>query len=148
MANSRLRAGAKMCQKGRMSTPENTDCEDTNKPGKIGWAELMTSDPQGAIQYYTGLFGWETEPFTAGATEYMMFKFEGVPFGGMLKTPTPDIPTHWLNYVNVADIDAQIAKSAELGGKLCFGPEEIPSVGRIAVLQDPQGAVIGLHQRP
>jgi uncharacterized protein len=131
-----------------MSTPDNTDCENMTKPGKIGWAELMTSDPQGAIQYYTGLFGWETEPFTAGETEYTMFKLDGVPFGGVLKSPQPGIPTFWMNYVSVADIDAQIAKSGELGGERVFGPEEVPTIGRIAVIKDPQGAVIGLHEAP
>ena len=131
-----------------MSTPEDSDCEGMMKPGKIGWAELITSDPAGAIAYYTGLFGWETEPFTGGMTEYTMLKFDGVPFGGVMKAPQEGIPTHWLNYVSVADIDASVAKSTSLGGAVCMPPTEIPTVGRIAVVTDPQGAVIGLHQAP
>jgi predicted enzyme related to lactoylglutathione lyase len=130
-----------------MSTPENTDCESTMKPGKIGWAELITSDPEGAMAYYTGLFGWETEPFAASEVGYTMFKLDGVPFGGVMKTPMPGVPTHWLNYVSVADIEASIATSTGMGGEVVVPPMEVPTVGRIAVVKDPQGAVIGLHQR-
>jgi len=49
-----------------MSTPENTDEECTITPGKIGWNELITSDPVAAIAYYKAMFGWETEPFEGG----------------------------------------------------------------------------------
>ncbi len=49
--------------------------------------------------------------------EYTMFKFEGVPFGGVMKTPQPGVPTHWLNYVSVEDIDASFAKSGSLGAR-------------------------------
>jgi predicted enzyme related to lactoylglutathione lyase len=129
-----------------MSTPENTDEECTMKPGKIGWAELCTSDPAAAIAYYTAMFGWETELFTAGDTPYTMFKLDGVPFGGVLQKPTPEMPTHWLNYVSVADLDAALAQSVSLGGETLFGPFPVPTVGRIAVVKDPQGAPIGFHE--
>lgn len=129
-----------MWQNGGMSTSESTN---TMKPGDISWAELTTSDVDAAIAYYTELFGWTTQPFGEG---YTMFANEGRPFGGVLKAPMPDVPTHWKSYVIVTDIDAAIAKSTGLGGQLCWGPEEIPTVGRIAIVQDPQGAVIGLHQ--
>lgn len=131
-----------------MSEAESTDCENAMEPGKIGWAELITSDPAGAIAYYTSLFGWETEPFTGAEGEYTMFKRAGVPFGGVMKTPMPDVPTHWMNYVSVEDIDAAVAKSVDLGGGVIVPPKPVPEVGRIAVLKDPQGAVIGLHEPP
>jgi len=129
-----------------MSTPENTDCEGTMKPGKVGWNELITSDPAGAIAYYTAMFGWETEAFPMPQGEYTMFKYEGAPFGGVMKKPHDDVPTHWLNYVSVADVEASIAQSTSLGGAVILPPMDIPDVGRIAVVKDPQGAVIGLHQ--
>ncbi|MDD5199885.1 MAG: VOC family protein [Terrimicrobiaceae bacterium] len=128
-----------------MSTSKETDCADSMKPGKISWAELTTGDPAAAIAYYTGLFGWGTQPFPDSGDDYTMFTHDGVPFAGVMKSPE-GVPTHWKSYVVVADIDASIAQSASLGGTLCFGPEEIPTVGRIAIVQDPQGAVIGLHQ--
>jgi predicted enzyme related to lactoylglutathione lyase len=118
------------------------------KPGKIGWAELITSDPDAAIAYYTQLFGWTTEPFPMEQGEYTMFKHDGAPFGGVMKTPQPGVPTHWLNYVVVEDIHASVAKSTELGGAVCLEPMAISGVGQVAVVKDPQGAVIGLHEGP
>jgi predicted enzyme related to lactoylglutathione lyase len=137
-----------MWQNNGMSTPENTDGYRPMKAGDISWAELTTSDPEAAIAYYTKLFGWGTQPFTEGGGDYTMFTFEGKPFGGVLKSPMPEVPTHWKSYVIVADIEASIAQSTSLGGSLCWGPEDIPMVGRIAIVQDPTGAVIGLHEQP
>ncbi|MEA3207750.1 MAG: uncharacterized protein QOE70_807 [Chthoniobacter sp.] len=116
------------------------------KPGKIGWNELVTSDPAAAIKFYTGLFGWETEKFPMPGKDYTMWKHDGKAFGGVMATPQPGAPTQWTNYVIVEDLEATLAKSTSLGGKTCMGPMDIPDVGRIAVLQDPQGGVIGLHQ--
>jgi len=132
----------------RMSTPENTS-QECAKPGKVGWNELITSDPAAAIAFYTQLFGWGTEAFgTSPDGEYTMFTHEGIPFGGVMKTPMPGVPTHWLNYVVVEDIEASIEKARSQGGQVCMGPMDIPDVGRIAVITDPQGAAIGLHQGP
>lgn len=131
-----------------MSTPENSDCEGMMKLGKIGWSELITSDPLAAIQFYTAMFGWETEPFTAGDGEYTIFKLDGMPFGGVMKTPREDVPTHWLNYVSVADLDAMIARCNDQKGEVVVPPMPILTVGRIAIIKDPQGAVIGLHEAP
>ncbi len=113
------------------------------QPGKIGWNELTTTDTAGSIKFYTGLFGWETEKFPMPDADYTMLKHDGMPFGGLMATPAP---TRWINYVVVTDIDAALAKSTSLGGKTCMGPKDVPNVGRIAIVQDPQGGVIGLHQ--
>ncbi len=129
-----------------MSTPENADCGNLPNPGAISWVELTTSDPAAAIEYYTRLFGWTTQPFAEGGGDYTMFLHEGRPFGGVLKSPVPEVPTHWKSYVVVADIDDSIEQSILLGGSLCWGPEEVPMVGRIAIVQDAAGAVIGLHE--
>lgn len=131
-----------------MSTSENSDCENTMKPGQIGWAELITSDPLAAIQFYTAMFGWETEPFTGGGHEYTMFKLDGVPFGGVMKAPQEGIPTHWLNYVSVGNLDAMVARCTDQNGEVIVPPMPIPTVGRIAVIKDPQGGAIGLHEAP
>jgi predicted enzyme related to lactoylglutathione lyase len=129
----------------RMSTSENSGEYRSMKPGEISWQELITSDSAAAIAYYTKLFGWTTQPFRDG---YTMFVQDGVPFGGVMEAPVAEIPTHWKTYVIVENLDASIAQAKELGGTLCWGPEEIPDVGRIAIVQDPTGAVIGLHEQP
>lgn len=126
---------------------------DTNEPencipvGKIGWNELVTSDPAGALSFYTSLFGWGTQKFPMPGADYTMVTHGGMAFGGVMAPMHPGTPSQWINYVVVADVDATLEMSARLGGKTVMGPMDIPEVGRIALLQDPQGAVIGLHQR-
>ncbi len=129
-----------------MSTPENSDCANEMTPGKIGWSELSTSDPAAAISYYTKMFGWGTQAFPMKEGEYTMFTRDGVPFAGVMKACEEGKPTFWLNYVSVTSVDESVAKSTSLGGEVCFGPMDIEGVGRIAVIKDPQGAPLGLHQ--
>lgn len=129
-----------------MSTPEST-CPALHS---IAWNELITPDPTAAIRFYSELFGWTAEAFEGGtgAHPYTMFKHEGRLFGGVMAPPQPGIPPHWLNYVSVADLDAAVDKATRLGAKVCVGPMDIGSAGRIAIIIDPQGAGIGLHESP
>ncbi len=118
------------------------------QPGEIGWNELVTGDPAGAIAFYTELFGWETEKFPMPEHDYTMFKHGGSAFGGVMKTPQPGAPTMWTNYVVVENVEATVAHATRLGATVCLPPKEIPQVGRIAIIADPQGAIIGLHESP
>ena len=68
--------------------------------------------------------------------------------GGMIQAPAPGVPTHWLPYVVVENADTSLAKATELGAKALSPVMDIGEVGRIAVIQDPLGAVIGLHEPP
>lgn len=131
-----------------MSTQDNTECGNPMKPGDVGWHELATSDTAAAIAFYTKLFGWETEPFPMENGEYTIFKANGVPFGGVMKAPHEGMPTFWLNYVVVKSVDESIGKARSLGAEVVFEPMDIAGVGRIAVIKDPQGGAIGLHQGP
>jgi hypothetical protein len=63
-----------------------------------------------------------------------------------MKVPQPGMPAQWLPYVIVENVDDSAAKVAGLGGKVMAPPFDIPTVGRIAVILDPQGASIGLFQ--
>jgi predicted enzyme related to lactoylglutathione lyase len=127
-----------------MSTPENS-CPPTHS---IAWNELITPAPAAAIRFYSEMFGWTTEAFPKPGGDYTMFKHGEKIFGGVMAPPQPGIPPHWLNYVNVADLDAALAKATSLGAKVCMGPMDIGSAGRIAIINDPQGAGIGLHETP
>src|ERR1700730_9330917 len=113
-----------------MSTDKDAGSE--MKPGKIAWNELVTGDPAAAIGFYTRLFGWETEKFPMLQGDYTIFKHDGKPFGGVMASPDPARPVHWIDYVIVTDIEATLAKSSKLGGKTVMGPKNIPEVGRIA----------------
>src|SRR5258708_34647692 len=126
------------------------------KPGEFSWNELIATDEATAKIFYTGLFGWTTEPFKSascsegaeggGEQSYTLFKKDDTMVGGMMKCPKPGLPAHWLAYVTVEDVDATAKKAATLGGKIVMEPFDVPTVGRIAVLLDPQGAAFGIFK--
>jgi hypothetical protein len=114
-------------------------------PGQFAWNELMTTDVAGAKSFYTRLLGWTTEAF-GGGMEYTLLKKDDEMVGGLMKAPQPGMPAHWLAYVMVEDVDATAAQAAKLGGKICKEPFDVPDVGRIAIVMDPQGAAFGLFK--
>jgi hypothetical protein len=118
---------------------------DTFKtPGAVSWAELTTPDPAAAQAFYAKLFGWRFDTMDMGQGPYHVIKVGDDAIGGIMATP-PDakgMPATWGSYVTVADCDATAAQCRALGGKVCLGPMDIPTVGRFAMLQDPQGATI------
>ncbi len=115
------------------------------KTGVISWNELVAVDESAARKFYTGLFHWRTQPF-AGGDGYTLFMQGDTNVGGMMKCPKPGMPSHWLAYVTVEDVDATAANATKLGGKVVMPPFDVPTVGRIAVLTDPQGAAIGVFK--
>jgi uncharacterized protein len=115
------------------------------RPGHFSWNELAATDEAAAKAFYTKLFGWKTEAFGSG-TDYTLFKQGDAMVGGMMKCPKPGIPAHWLAYVTVENVDASAGKAAKLGGQIVMPPFDVPEVGRIAVVLDPQGAAIGLFK--
>jgi hypothetical protein len=112
-------------------------------PGKFGWNELVTSDVPAAKKFYTKLLGWKTQPFGKGV-EYTLFKKGKDGVGGLMKCHKPDNPAQWIPYIFVDDVDATVKKATKLRGKVCMPPFDVPTVGRIAVLSDPQGAAFGI----
>jgi uncharacterized protein len=115
--------------------------------GSLCWADLSTSDPERAKQYYSDLFGWEitTENDPSG---YLHIKNGEELIGGIqpLASRSPNAPPHWLAYFLVADCDASAAQATQLGATVYAGPMSIENVGRMAVVADPQGAVFALFQ--
>lgn len=116
-------------------------------PGNIVWYELLTSDVKGALAFYTEVLGWKTESWKGGPEEYTMWVGGQGPLGGVVTLPEPakqmGAPPHWLAHVQVPDVDATAAKVEQLGGKI-YHREDVPTVGRFAVIADPQGAVISV----
>jgi predicted enzyme related to lactoylglutathione lyase len=112
--------------------------------GAFSWFELMTSDVDSAKNYYSKLFGWDTEDMSMGDTNYTVVKIGEDGIGGIMRTPSQaeGAPPNWGVYVTVDDVDAASRKAEELGGKILVPPTDIPNVGRFCVLQDPQGATI------
>jgi len=112
--------------------------------GRIVWHDLITSDPAKAKEFYGQLFGWQIKPVDMGpAGSYDMIHVGEAGQGGMIPTP-PDqgIPSHWVAYANVDDVDEAVKKSDAAGGATRMPPTDIPGVGRFAVIADPAGAMI------
>jgi hypothetical protein len=107
--------------------------------------ELSTPDAAKAKAFYSGLFGWEfTDNDMGPAGIYSTFKPSSGPGGGLFSAP--GMPTHWLAYVGVEDINASTEKAKSLGATVLRGPMEIPSIGSFSIITDPTGATIALFQ--
>jgi predicted enzyme related to lactoylglutathione lyase len=114
----------------------------------FGWAELNARGFEKAIPFYKKVFGWtdkKTE-MGGGAPPYTEFQLEGKSItGGMEMNPMvpAEVPSHWMVYFNVDDVDRSCKKATEAGGQEMMGPQDIPG-GRFAILRDPQGAAFGI----
>jgi predicted enzyme related to lactoylglutathione lyase len=116
-----------------------------DEPGAMCWNELGTRDPGTAAAFYAALFGWAPRPFDGGHLPYVMFEQDGVPVGGMFSiSPEMDeMPTAWAPYFDVEDPDETARRVQELGGTILHPPFDL-TVGRWAMLQDPQGAIFNV----
>jgi predicted enzyme related to lactoylglutathione lyase len=119
-----------------------------NDPGCLTLNELHTRDPEAAITFYAGLFGWETEVIEEnGEPVYGSINNAGSLNGGLMPMTEEhgDAPSYWLPYFTVRSTEGAVAKIRDLGGKLMAGPLGVPA-GRIAVVGDPQGAAFALFE--
>lgn len=119
-----------------------------SEQGNFVWNELATSDVAAAVTFYTEVIGWTVQevPMADGGV-YHIFKQGEEMKGGLMSTAeiegaTP--PPHWMRYVGVDDVDATCEKVRTSGGEVVNGPFDVPNVGRMAVIQDPQGAVFSV----
>lgn len=119
-----------------------------NNVGRLVWYELLTSDPKAAIAFYTEVIGWKTQTWEQGG-DYTMFVGPHGPLGGVSQMPEAaramGAPPYWQANVVVENIDASVARVKELGGTV-YHVETVPTVGKLAVIADPQGAVLALFQ--
>lgn len=115
------------------------------KPGHAGWAELHTTDWQGALGFYGTTLGWAAaEAMDMGPMgTYQMFHAGAAPIGGMMNNPNLPHPA-WLHYFNVGDIDAAKARIEAAGGAVLMGPHQVPGGQWIIQARDPQGAMFAL----
>jgi uncharacterized protein len=112
--------------------------------GVFVWDELGTTDADGAQRFYETVFGWTTSDMGPDYGGYRIFNVGETGIAGLMTNPDESIPAQWQPYVAVENPDATVAKAAELGGSTIMEPMDVPKVGRIAVLRDPQGASFGI----
>ncbi|MFJ5921823.1 VOC family protein [Kitasatospora sp. NPDC092948] len=119
-------------------------CDVINEPGALGWVELATRDPNGAVAFYRRVFGWTV---TTGEM-YTQFGLDGRDFGGMMDMADQfpaEVPPYWMPYFAVADVDLSAERAALLGATVTLPPTDVPDGPRLAVLRDAQGAAFGIH---
>jgi predicted enzyme related to lactoylglutathione lyase len=126
---------------------------DKHAPGSFSWLELGTTDQAAAKQFYSSLLGWEPVDQSMGAamgpdSVYTVFKIDGESAAGGFTITAGErhIPPHWALYVSVESADDAAARAVQLGGKIVEGPFDVQTFGRMAVIQDPTGAIIWVWQ--
>jgi len=116
-------------------------------PGAFSWNELTSTDPAAAAAFYSSLFGWNIAEPNAQMGDYRMVSVGEAGVGGIMGCPEgAPKASHWGVYITVTSLDATLAKCESLGGRCIVPPMEIPTVGRMAVIMDPQGAVLSVIQ--
>jgi predicted enzyme related to lactoylglutathione lyase len=117
---------------------EHQGAQLVNEPGALSWNELLTRDLAGARVFYQAVFGWGEK--NGPESPYSEFTVgDAVVAGAMAITPDmpAQMPAHWNVYFAVADLEASVAKAAELGGQIRRPPFDIPGVGRAAIIGGP-----------
>lgn len=122
----------------------------TSVRGRVCWHECLTIDAAGARAFYSTVFGWGELAMPMGDQTYVMWTVGGVPTGGYMPIPedarAQGAPQHWLTYFGSDDVDASVAQVAAAGGTIMVKPQDIPTVGRFAVVKDPFGALFALYK--
>jgi uncharacterized protein len=116
--------------------------------GRPLWYELMTTDMKGAEAFYANVLGWKASPFDGAGQPYSMFNRDGdVPVGGVMTKPAEmPAPPFWAMYVGVPRLEDAQAQIERLGGKVHTEVIEVPNVGRMLMMADPQGALFYIYE--
>lgn len=120
----------------------------SNAPGTNNWADLSTSDVNGALAFYGELFGWAPgADLGADAGGYRMPTLNGAEIAGIGPLQQESMPSMWCPYIATDDIDALAGRVTANGGTILMPVMDVMSSGRMVVFSDPQGAVIGAWQK-
>jgi uncharacterized protein len=124
---------------------------DEFRIGSFCWPELSTNDQQGAKAFYGKVFGWTAVDLAIGPDQfYSMFQLElrevGAAYTLRQEQTEHGVVPHWMLYVAVENADATAAKAESLGARVLAAPFDVFAAGRMAVIQDPTGAVFSIWQ--
>ncbi len=117
--------------------------------GRFLWYELLTTDPGSAKAFYPRITGWGLQDWTGMETPYTIWTLGERPVGGIMELPEAarkaGAPPHWLAYVGTPSVDDTLKEATRRGASVLADPMDVPTVGRMAVLQDPQRAVFAIY---
>jgi uncharacterized protein len=120
---------------------------DKHNPGTPNWFDCMTPDLEGARKFYGELFGWTFIVGTEHTGYYTMCRLRDRNVAGMGKRPeNAPYPPSWSVYFESTDVDADVARVRESGGKVMMEPMDVMEEGRMAFCFDPTGAGFGFWQ--
>jgi uncharacterized protein len=118
--------------------------------GKFVWYELMTTDAKAAETFYRGVVGWGAQDSGMPDMSYTLLTLGAVPVAGLMAAPKEACDAGagpaWIGYVAVDDVDASAAQAKQEGGAIHRAPDDIPGVGRFAIIADPHGATLCLFK--
>ena len=123
----------------------------SHAPGTPSWFELSTTDEKGAMEFYSAIFGWVDDPQPIYENwSYHMQKLNGLEAAAIYQQQADErklgVPPHWNTYFSVTNVDESVARVQQAGGSLLFGPMDVFAAGRMAMLQDRQGAAFAVWQ--
>ncbi len=124
---------------------ETEDPAPIEGPGSFHWNELWTQEPEASLAFYEKVLEYHHDEMPMPNGTYYILKSGNEMRGGMLRAPSADIPTMWLQYVAVQDCDETLKRARSKGAAVVADPVDAPP-GRFAVLRDPLGAIIGVIQ--
>ena len=111
-------------------------------PSRFVWLDLMSTNPMGAMAFYAEVLGHAVRDIDMGSFTYHQLAASGKDIGGIVPFDAEHgWPSHWVPYIEVADVDALCEQAKALGGSVSVPPFDIPGVGRTAVVNDPAGAI-------
>lgn len=118
----------------------------SHTPGTFSWVELATTNQKAGVAFYRALFGWEVNEQAIGSDDiYSTFLMRGKEVAAAYSMRPEErqssAPPHWNLYVTVANADETVKRAEGLGARVFAAPFDVLDVGRMAVLQDPTGAV-------
>jgi len=143
-----LAAGIPASVQAAKFPPLNAPATAEHLPGKLVWADLFTTDPDGATKFYCDLLGWTAAPIEQKGKGYTVFSNEGRPVAGLAPRSVKGAnhPSRWIGYYSVVDIDATLALVTRNGGTIRAPSRNFPDRGHQAIVSDKDTIPIGLLQ--
>ena len=121
---------------------------DDSLLGQPVWYELLTTDMHAAEAFYRAVVGWTVVPFEGAPQPYDIFqRADGIGVAGVMTIPEGmNFPPHWEMYIGVPALDDAVGRIERLGGRALSPVIDVPTVGRMRTMLDPQGAVFAVHE--